>query len=100
MTVEAKREENELIFKVAGRVDSSTALLLEKEIKDRLETDVTEISMDFSMLDYISSAGLRVLLTTQKIMNKRNGKLIIRNAAGSVQDIFKITGFSTILTIV
>ncbi len=100
MTVEAKREENELIFKVAGRVDSSTALLLEKEIKDRLETDVTEISMDFSMLDYISSAGLRVLLTTQKIMNKRKGKLIIRNATGIVQEIFKITGFSTILTIV
>ena len=58
----------------------------------------TELTMDMAMLEYISSAGLRVLLSTQKIMNKQ-GSLVIKNASDEVKEIFEVTGFSDILTI-
>lgn len=99
MTVEAKKEENKLILKIAGRIDNTTAPLLEGEIRDRLDSDTTEILMDFFLLDYISSAGLRVLLTMKKLMNKRNGKMRIKNANAVVTETFKITGFLNILTV-
>lgn len=99
MTVEAKKEEKKLILKIAGRIDNTTAPLLEKEIRDRLEPGTTELLMDFFLLDYISSAGLRVLLTMQKLMNRRNGKMCVRNANAVVMETFKITGFLNILTV-
>lgn len=99
MTVEAKKEENKLILKIAGRIDNTTAPLLEGEIRDRMDSDTTEILMDFFLLEYISSAGLRVLLTMQKLMNKRNGKMRIKNANAIVTETFKITGFLNILTV-
>ncbi|MDE7477021.1 MAG: STAS domain-containing protein [Lachnospiraceae bacterium] len=99
MTIEAKREGNKLFLKVAGRVDNSTASQFEKEIQDRLDEDVTEVLMDFSMLYYISSAGLRVLLMAQKTMNKRDGKMVIRNANSVVRETFHITGFLKVLTV-
>lgn len=99
MTVEAYKEEKKLILKIAGRVDNTTAPLLEKELRERLDSDTAEILLDFFLLDYISSAGLRVLLTMQKLMNKRNGKMIIKNANAIVTETFKITGFLNILTV-
>jgi len=84
-------------FDLSGRLDTTTAPQLEQELKASID-GVTELNLDFAKLDYISSAGLRVLLSAQKIMNKQ-GEMVIRNANETVMEIFEVTGFSDILTI-
>ena len=81
-----------------GRLDTITAPSLDKELKDSL-TGITMLAFDFSKLEYISSAGLRVLLSAQKVMNKQ-GAMTISNVCADIMEIFEITGFSDILTIV
>lgn len=80
-----------------GRLDTTTAPDLEKELKDSLD-DVTELIMDFEMLEYISSAGLRVLLSAQKIMS-RQGEMKLIHVSDTIMEIFEVTGFVDILTI-
>lgn len=82
---------------LTGRLDTTTAPQLEAEINSGLE-GVTEFILDFAKLEYISSAGLRVLLVAQKIMNKQ-GSMKIRNVSADIMEIFDITGFADILTI-
>lgn len=82
---------------VEGRVDTTTAPALEREIKANVE-GITELVMDFSGVTYISSAGLRVLLSAQKVMNKQ-GSMVIKGANDDVKEIFEVTGFCDILTI-
>ena len=82
---------------LTGRLDTTTAPALEAELGTVL-TNVTELAFDFAQLEYISSAGLRVLLATQKVMNKQ-GKMTIRNVSSDIAEVFEITGFSSILTI-
>ena len=84
-------------FALSGRLDTTTAPRLEQEIKGSLN-GVTELIMDFAELDYISSAGLRVLLSAQKTMNKQGGMKVI-HVNETVTEIFEVTGFSDILTI-
>ena len=86
-----------LIRALEGRLDTTTAPVLEKEVKESLE-GVENLSFDLKSLEYISSAGLRVLLSAQKIMNKQ-GSMTIKNASDEVLEIFDVTGFSDILTI-
>ena len=83
---------------LTGRLDTTTAPALEAELNTVL-TNVTELAFDFAQLEYISSAGLRVLLATQKIMNKQ-GKMTVRNVSSDIKEVFEITGFSDILTII
>ena len=83
--------------KVAERLDTTTAPQLEKELRAQLE-GVTELILDFAELSYVSSAGLRVLLSTQKVMNKQ-GKMILRHVNENIMEVFEITGFVDILTI-
>ena len=80
-----------------GRLDTTTAPELEKELEDSLD-DVTELIMDFETLEYISSAGLRVLLSTQKIMSER-GEMKLIHVSDTIMEIFEVTGFADILTI-
>ncbi len=80
-----------------GRLDTITAPELEAVLKESL-TDVKELIFDFESLEYISSAGLRVLLSAQKIMNKQ-GAMRILNVNDVIMEIFEVTGFSDILTI-
>lgn len=80
-----------------GRLDTITAPTLEEELKRALD-GITELVFDFGKLEYISSAGLRVLLAAQKIMNKQ-GSMIIKNVNDVINDVFEVTGFSDILTI-
>lgn len=80
-----------------GRLDTTTAPDLEKELKDSLD-DVTELIMDFEKLEYISSAGLRVLLSAQKIMS-RQGEMKLIHVSDTIMEIFEVTGFADILTI-
>ena len=85
------------VFALSGRLDTTTAPQLEQELKGSLN-GVTDLILDFADLSYISSAGLRVLLSAQKIMNKQ-GSMVIHNANETVMEIFEVTGFSDILTI-
>ena len=97
LNIEKKSEGKNLSFALAGRLDTTTAPDLEKEVKDNIE-GVEKLDFDFANLEYISSAGLRVLLSAQKIMSKQ-GEMIVKNCSDEVKDIFEVTGFSDILTI-
>lgn len=97
MTIEKNMNGNELALKINGRLDTTTAPVLDAELKECL-TDVEKLVMDFSELEYLSSAGLRVLLTAQKVMNKQ-GEMIITHVNDTIMEIFEITGFIDILTI-
>lgn len=82
---------------LSGRLDTTTSPELEATIKSDI-SQVTELFFDFTELEYISSAGLRVLLAAQKIMNKQ-GRMVIRHVNETVMEVFDITGFCDILTI-
>lgn len=97
MTITKERNENTLNISIEGRLDTTTAPSLEKELNDSIE-GVTELVLDCEKLEYISSAGLRVLLSAQKIMNKQ-GSMYLTGVTESVKEVFDITGFSEILTI-
>ena len=85
-SIEKKSEGKNLSFALAGRLDTTTAPDLEKEVKDNIE-GVENLDFDFANLEYISSAGLRVLLSAQKIMSKQ-GEMIVKNCSDEVKDIF------------
>ena len=97
MTVNKISEADKLLLKIQGRVDTTTAPVLEKEIKSSLE-GVSDLTLDFAETEYISSAGLRVLLSTQKIMN-RQGAMKLVNVSNDIMEIFEVTGFTDVLTI-
>lgn len=97
LNIEKKAEGKDLMIALTGRLDTTTAPELEKEVKERID-GVEKLSFDFAGLEYISSAGLRVLLSAQKIMNKQ-GSMVIRNVSESIKEIFEVTGFSDILTV-
>ena len=97
MTIVKKQEGSELQLSLEGRLDTTTAPELEKELKEALP-GVTALTLDFEKLDYISSAGLRVLLSAQKIMN-RQGEMKLVHVGEVIMEIFEVTGFSDILTI-
>ena len=88
---------SELGIALVGRLDTTTAPKLEAELKQSLG-DSTKLIFDFEKLEYLSSAGLRVLLAAQKVMNKQ-GEMIIRNVNDVISEVFEVTGFSDILTI-
>lgn len=97
MEIKKTANGSELTIALEGRLDTSTAPQLEAEIKEGLN-GITDLTLDFSKLDYISSAGLRVILASQKIMNKQ-GKMAITNVNETIQEILDVTGFNDILTI-
>ena len=97
MNIQTKKEDRSLTVILEGRLDTSTAPQLEECLNSSLE-GIEDLSLDLSALDYISSAGLRVLLSAQKRMMKQ-GQMQITGANETVMEIFEITGFSDILTI-
>ncbi|MBQ6077201.1 MAG: STAS domain-containing protein [Clostridia bacterium] len=97
MTIQKTRNETALTIALSGRLDTVTAPELEAVLKDAL-ADVSELTFDFEKLDYISSAGLRVLLSAQKTMN-RQGTMKVIHVNEMILEIFEVTGFSDILTI-
>ena len=97
LNIEKNKNGSELTIALKGRLDTTTAPQLESEIKDSLD-GCTKLVLDLKELEYISSAGLRVLLSAQKIMN-RQGEMVVKNVAPEVNEIFDVTGFSDILTI-
>ncbi len=97
MTIEKNANGQQLIFTLTGRLDTTTTPKLESELKGGLD-GITELIFDFAKLEYISSAGLRALLSAQKTMNKQ-GKMIVKNVNETINEVFEITGFTDILTI-
>jgi len=97
MTIEKKLTNNELVIELEGRLDTTTAPRLEEELKNSID-GAEKLVLDFKKLDYLSSAGLRVILAAQKIMNKQ-GEMIIKNVNETISEIFEVTGFADILTI-
>ncbi len=81
-----------------GRMDTNTAPELEAALKEHMN-EIEELNIDMTELEYLSSAGLRVLLGAQKAMNKK-GKMTVANVNDTIMEIFEVTGFSDILTIV
>ena len=98
LTINKTETDSELTVTLAGRLDTTTAPELEKELKTSLD-GVTALTIDMTELEYISSAGLRVLLSAQKVMNKQ-GSMVVCNVQEDIQEIFEVTGFVDILTIV
>ena len=98
MKIEKNVDASNVSFSLEGRLDTMTAPLLESEIQGKLD-GVTDLEFNFAKLTYISSAGLRVLLAAQKIMNKQ-GSMVIKNVCDEIKEIFEVTGFSDILTVV
>ena len=97
MTIEKKQENKKLTITIEGRLDTTTAPQLEAEIKSSID-GIEELVFDVKTLEYISSAGLRVLLTAQKAMNKQ-GKMTVTGASETIMEIFEVTGFIDILNI-
>lgn len=95
--IEKNGNGNELTFLLTGRLDTTTAPELEEQLKKEID-GVEELVFDFADLEYISSAGLRVLLSAQKIMNKQ-GSMKVINSSEEINEIFEVTGFSDILNI-
>ena len=97
MTIEKNLDGAALTLTLGGRLDTTTAPQLEAELKASLE-GVEHLVLDFTALDYLSSAGLRVLLAAQKQMNKQ-GDMVVCHVNETIAEIFDVTGFCDILTI-
>ena len=97
MNVEVKRKSEEVVIEIEGRLDTTTAPLLDKTINDNIE-GVKALILDMKELKYISSAGLRVLLSAQKKMQKIGAMKVI-NVCEEIMEIFDMTGFTDILSI-
>ena len=97
MKITKKQDGSALVIALEGRLDTTTAPELEAELKTCLD-GITDLMLDLTNLDYISSAGLRVLLSAHKTMMKQ-GQMKVTNASEIVREVFDVTGFSDILNI-
>lgn len=97
MTITDIKNGNELTLKIEGSINTTTAPELESHISAAID-DISKLVLDFKEVSYISSAGLRVLLTTRKNMAQK-GELLLCNVNADVMEIFEVTGFNEILTI-
>ncbi|MBQ9314138.1 MAG: STAS domain-containing protein [Clostridia bacterium] len=96
MEINKSVKDNELVIALEGRLDTNTASDLENEVQNI--DGIKKLTFDFEKLEYISSAGLRILLSCQKKMSLQ-GVMIIKNVNDSIKEVFDITGFSDILTV-
>lgn len=97
MEIRKEKNGNELTVAIIGRLDTTTAPQLEAELRGGI-TGVEKLVLDMKELEYLSSAGLRVILAAQKVMNKQ-GDMVVRNVNETIREIFEVTGFVDILTI-
>lgn len=97
MNIDKTNEGTTLVVALSGRLDTVSAPQLEAEMKKSI-SGIEKLVFDFAELEYLSSAGLRVLLAAQKVMN-RQGQMIIKNVNVTIMEIFEVTGFLDILTI-
>lgn len=99
MEVIEKKKDHIHIFSLSGRLDSNTSPQLETIITQALENGTNDLVLDFENLEYISSAGLRVILKTTKDLKRKQGKLLLCSMQDYVREVFEIAGFDTFLPI-
>ena len=97
MTITKTQDRNALTLSLEGRLDTTTSPQLEAELSASLD-GITKLTLDMAQLAYLSSAGLRVLLAAQKVMNKQ-GSMVVLHVNETIQEVFEVTGFVDILTI-
>ena len=98
MEIIKTKEGSKMTIALEGRLDTTTAPSLDAVVGSELG-DVTELVYDFNKLEYVSSAGLRVLLLSQKTMNAKGGTMVIRNVNSDIMEVFEMTGFAGLLRI-
>jgi anti-anti-sigma factor len=96
MEVVARKENNAVVVAVKGRIDAVTAPAFEKDLSAFTGQDGVTLILNFSALEYISSAGLRTILAAAKQLKAKNGRMLFAALQGSVKDVFKISGFGSI----
>ncbi len=99
MNITKKQSGTQITLSLDDSLDAITAPQLEAEI-NAIGTDIHQIDLDFEKLEYISSAGLRVLLNAQKMMEDRQGTLNVHHVCANIMEVFTMTGFDDILTII
>lgn len=98
MQIESNKTDESLYLKLSGRLETSTAPMLQ-EVVDTQPDSIKELQMDMEYIEYVSSAGLRVLLAASKKMKKKDGHMIVSHVNDDVMEVFEITGFNEILDI-
>ena len=98
MTIKKTVDGDKLVLDLEGRLDTTTAPQLENELKVSLY-DIRELTLDMENLEYLSSAGLRVLLAAQKQMQKQKAEMVVVNVNEIIMEVFEVTGFVDIITI-
>ncbi|MBM4276850.1 MAG: STAS domain-containing protein [Deltaproteobacteria bacterium] len=99
MEIQTRKEREIVIVLVSGRIDAMTAPEFEKNLSDFILKGESLFLLNFSNLEYISSAGLRSILATAKKLKEKEGKMVLAGLKGSVEEVFKISGFHTIFKI-
>ena len=99
MTINKNRDGSALKLSLEGRLDTTTAPQLEEALNEGMD-GVETLTLDMAALEYVSSAGLRVLLSAQKRMNAVKGSMVLRNVCEDIKEVFDITGFSNIIKII
>ena len=98
MNIKQKKEDKKLTIFISGRVDTNTAPELLENLKESM-VGIEELILDLADVEYISSAGLRVILFAQKTMNSQ-GSMSVAHVSNDIMDVFELTGFTDILTII
>lgn len=96
MEIHSQKEANATVVTISGRLDAVTAPEYEKKLNELIAAEETSFVVDFEQLDYISSAGLRVLLATAKKLKGKGGQIRFANVKGTVKEVFDISGFGSI----
>ena len=99
LRIELEEIENRVVLRVNGRLDAASAPLLERKINSLIDEGHHRLILDFSQVDYLSSAGMRILLSSTKLLKAKKGSLILFSVAAEVEEIIKMAGFDKILHI-
>lgn len=99
MKIQSEKKGNVKILHVSGKLDAKSSSTLEENLNGTIKAGEKYLVLDFEKLDYISSAGLRVLLSIAKTLNQKEGKVKLLNLQNSVKEVFDLTGFTQIFEI-